>query len=475
MLSLTTLESLRQTHEDLEILKHLATKTLQSRATPLEPHPRLHPLSFTSSLQAEQLTHDLVQSAHGKAQELYEAYENNPPRNEHSADPVADFYAALRDMRDVHRATSSGALVPNAKEKDHALIQAARDDGDWTWSGEEGGGRYLDLQSFYHSFKNLTHDQFEYYAYVRDHVTDFDRVKAGVRNGRAYAQYLAGLKDYLVSFAKKAYPMDGVDAHVRKAVHDVRADITQSLRELVDKYGNSEQLLRGLGADTVKTRLIALGLKCGGRPEDRAKRLYEAARKQAYGERVVLERMVKFVIEDLLCDERNATVANVEKKLSLSYAEIEAERDAEEAELHLNGMLDDGDDEEVEKTIYNPKDVPLGWDGKPIPYWMYKLHGLNHEFKCEICGNATYKGPRAFERHFTEAQHVNGLRRLGIGYSKAFLMITGISDALKLHDRIQRRGREGVFDEEMEMEFEDREGNVLNRRTFEDLQQRGLI
>ena len=50
---------------------------------------------------------------------------------------------------------------------------------------------------------------------------------------------------------------------------------------------------------------------------------------------------------------------------------------------------------------YNPKDVPLGWDGKPIPYWLYKLHGLNLYFTCEICGNATYRGPLAFQRHFT--------------------------------------------------------------------------
>ena len=44
--------------------------------------------------------------------------------------------------------------------------------------------------------------------------------------------------------------------------------------------------------------------------------------------------------------------------------------------------------------------VPLDWTGKPIPYWLYKLHGLNIEYKCEICGNYSYWGPRAFERHF---------------------------------------------------------------------------
>ncbi|CAN0532276.1 unnamed protein product, partial [Ectocarpus sp. 12 AP-2014] len=47
-----------------------------------------------------------------------------------------------------------------------------------------------------------------------------------------------------------------------------------------------------------------------------------------------------------------------------------------------------------EGPIYNPLNLPLGWDGKPIPYWLYKLHGLGVEFKCEICGDFSYKGRR---------------------------------------------------------------------------------
>ena len=49
------------------------------------------------------------------------------------------------------------------------------------------------------------------------------------------------------------------------------------------------------------------------------------------------------------------------------------------------------DSDEEDEFIYNPLKLPLGWDGKPIPYWLYKLHGLNLEFKCEICG-ALIKG-----------------------------------------------------------------------------------
>ena len=56
------------------------------------------------------------------------------------------------------------------------------------------------------------------------------------------------------------------------------------------------------------------------------------------------------------------------------------------------GLEEDDDfveeEEEDEEEIYNPLKLPLGWDGKPIPYWLYKLHGLNLEFTCEICGRA---------------------------------------------------------------------------------------
>merc|ERR1740136_529866 len=72
------------------------------------------------------------------------------------------------------------------------------------------------------------------------------------------------------------------------------------------------------------------------------------------------------------------------------------------------------DDEAADKPIYNPLNLPLGWDGKPIPYWLYKLHGLNIEYKCEICGNYSYWGPRAFERHFQEWRHAHGMRCLGV-------------------------------------------------------------
>lgn len=44
----------------------------------------------------------------------------------------------------------------------------------------------------------------------------------------------------------------------------------------------------------------------------------------------------------------------------------------------------DTESDDDEQQIYNPLKLPMGWDGKPIPYWLYKLHGLGQvrSFPC---------------------------------------------------------------------------------------------
>ncbi len=57
---------------------------------------------------------------------------------------------------------------------------------------------------------------------------------------------------------------------------------------------------------------------------------------------------------------------------------------------------------------------------------------LRQEFKCEICGGQSYWGRRAFERHFKEWRHQNGMRALGIPNTKTFFEVTQMKDALEL-------------------------------------------
>ena len=63
------------------------------------------------------------------------------------------------------------------------------------------------------------------------------------------------------------------------------------------------------------------------------------------------------------------------------------------------------------------------------------------EFRCEICGNASYWGRRAFERHFKEWRHQNGMRALGIPNTKNFFEVTQMKDALELWASIRVRAR----------------------------------
>ena len=149
-----------------------------------------------------------------------------------------------------------------------------------------------------------------------------------------------------------------------------------------------------------------------------------------------------------------------------------AEQDAPPTGGRGQGEESDSDDEE---KIYNPLKLPLAWDGKPIPYWLYKLHGLGVEFPCEICGNFVYMGRRAFEKHFNEARHIYGLKCLGVTNTTLFREITGIEDALKLWDKIQRDKRQENTKGDGVVQMEDAEGNVMPEKVYYDLQKQGLL
>jgi splicing factor 3A subunit 3 len=90
----------------------------------------------------------------------------------------------------------------------------------------------------------------------------------------------------------------------------------------------------------------------------------------------------------------NDTKSNVERRFSLTAREREQELLDQAKPLPPAAAVKEGaaEEEEEEERIYNPLKLPLGWDGKPIPYWLYKLHGLGVEYKCEICSDHVYMG-----------------------------------------------------------------------------------
>lgn len=91
----------------------------------------------------------------------------------------------------------------------------------------------------------------------------------------------------------------------------------------------------------------------------------------------------------------NETKSNVERRFSLTAREREQEllEQSNTTPAPAAGAADGAaEEEEEEERIYNPLKLPLGWDGKPIPYWLYKLHGLGVEYRCEICSDHVYMG-----------------------------------------------------------------------------------
>jgi splicing factor 3A subunit 3 len=173
-----------------------------------------------------------------------------------------------------------------------------------------------------------------------------------------------------------------------------------------------------------------------------------------------------------------ATHDYCEKRQTRTVEELAAEMEEEEREaeaLLAGGVVDDSDEEDENAPIYNPKKLPLGWDGKPIPYWLYRLHGLNREFKCNICGGFSYWGERAYRRHFQDWRHNYGMRCLEIPNTKEFHHIVEPEDAKALWAKMQASRGQGAFDKEDDEEFEDDDGNVYNKKTFEDLKRQGII
>jgi splicing factor 3A subunit 3 len=60
-------------------------------------------------------------------------------------------------------------------------------------------------------------------------------------------------------------------------------------------------------------------------------------------------------------------------------ADIKDDRESNDDNEDDDNDDDDDDNDKDEGPLYNPLNLPLGWDGKPIPYWLYKLHGLGVE------------------------------------------------------------------------------------------------
>lgn len=417
-----------------------------------------------------------------------------------------EFYKNLKEIKDFHRKHPDKIFIPISVEYDSILKEMEAQSEEplnlVDFTDEEGYGKYLDLHEHHAAFVNLKGAEKLSYIKYLDCFQKLQHFPKKFKN-KQYKEYVEGLLNYLITFFEKVKPL-----------HDLQTEFEDVEKEFKDEWAtnsfigwrkeagsamthtgavldlsafNSVTELGALGLDRLKSALMAINLKCGGTLQERAERLFSTKGKSAdeidpalfaKGKNqkkkksddslniAAIEAKIYRMV-DLLDKQRLDTKENVQRRQARS--ETERDDDGDDA------VSDSDSDEDDSEIIYNPKNLPLGWDGKPIPYWLYKLHGLNINYKCEICGNQNYRGPKAFQRHFSEWRHAHGMRCLGIPNTAHFANVTKIEDALALWNKISQTKDSERWNPDNEEEFEDSAGNVVSKRTYEDLQRQGLL
>jgi len=509
-MSSTLLEQTRATHEEVERLQRFLIDEMK-RA------PKDHKQNVIQSHNVNNALDRIIESSK-RLERIYEDKDGSRKEEIASIGGAGPslyslFYDRLREIKDYHR------RYPNVQvERPEDLHLPANE---IPFTGDEGHGKYLDLQSLYTSYLNLGEDfkKVDYLTYVQQFYkfAQFPDTRFYNRN---YKQYIAQLCEYLISFMKRAQPLlvlenelgpaekefeekwkanpptiaisapngDSADNNNNNTNNNNNSDKSSSKstpNANKNKKKNKKNKSKTTEAPTapptksnfknplycrVCGKLYSKDTVFQGHLNGKKHIAAEAAALEQYKE-ISLNEVRVDRLGELLGEQIVTTKSFVEKKLSMSYEERQAELELEEK----GGVEEEEEEEEEEPVRMTIENYPIGWDGKPIPYWLYKLHGLGIEYKCEICGNTSYFGRKAFEKHFQEWRHAHGMSCLGIPNTIHFQEITKIQDAQALWAKLKVDGQKVSWRPDHEEEFEDIEGHVMNKKTFEDLRKQGLL
>lgn len=444
-------------------------------------------------------------------------------------DPFEDFYRQYDQIKDFHKKYPNEPVenleraYKRRKPDEGEVIVSAIDN---LFTGEESNGRFLDLVALHEDYLNLPNVKRLSYLQYLDNFDAFEPPRLPIKRQNKvndkYLKYVGDLASYLEGFVRRTRPLEDLPKLFQKIDRDFESDWeagkvpgwtketaqngststaepkTQGAGEGIwcpdceKEFGNQNVYNAHLSGKKHKRNVEARA--AAGTTTTKANGTGPSASIPARGnlkERLIASHEHRIrALTDLLSNERSNTRVNVERKQGMTERERQAELDALFAEDNAalaasHNRTSDSDDEDAKsdasERIYNPLKLPLAWDGKPIPYWLYKLHGLGVEFPCEICGNFVYMGRRAFDKHFSEQRHIYGLKCLGITGSSAmgglslFREITGIQDALNLWEKLRKEKREKDSKEDSVVQMEDGEGNVMPERIYLDLQKQGIL
>lgn len=417
-----------------------------------------------------------------------------------TGDQFEEFYKRLDEVKDFHK------RYPNEPIENLERAYKRRQPGegeptgmevDTMFTGEEGYGQFLDLTRLHDEYLNLPGIKRISYIQYLDVFDAFTPpqmpIKRNSKLSDKYFQYVGELANYLEEFIKKARPLQDLSKIFASFDDDFEKQWAANQVPGWTEENNSTQgpKTEGSGEGTwcpdcekefknenvYKNHLsgkkhirAAEARKAAGESGDAPAPPANGGTSGAHRlkERAVAEREHRVrSLARVLINERQATKANVERRQGMTERERQMELEAMLAEPEDFGEQGNESDEEGEDRVYNPLKLPLAWDGKPIPYWLYKLHGLGVEYSCEICGNYVYMGRRAFDKHFSEALHIFGLKCLGItSNTNLFREITKIDDAIRLWEKLEQGRKKDRDLKDNVVQMEDAEGNVMPERIY---------
>ena len=434
-------------------------------------------------------------------------YYSNLLMKKRKADIWVNFYDKIKEIKMLNK---SGNDINHSTTSDKIFNNLISDINLKTlFTNEENFGKCLDLHELYHEYINIPNIfnssinnkklnnnsnqillkenmediiKFDYLNYLKN-IDNFKNIPLKIKKSEEYIKYIKHLAQYLKSFFVKIYPLvnfneiqDIIDSkfeddqeHIdnnnktielkeeEEEEHDKNQLYCQICNKsfaketLMDAHMKSKKHLKKLNASKNNNNNIL---------QEKNKSDEDIIREIKYNEYQIIR------YKDILQNIIDNTINQIHKKQTMTREELELDR---QNELNVKKT-----DKEDKKKIFNPKNIPLDWDGKPLPYWLYKVHGLGIEHKCEICGGASYWGRRAFEHHFQEWRHAYGMKCLRLPNTLQFKNITKIEDALKLHHKLIEDKNKTEFNPDVEEQYEDENGNVFNKKMIMDLKKQGL-
>jgi hypothetical protein len=528
-MSFSVLEQLRSAHEDIENVEKamsmaLMDKNMNQKSAVTCDHALKH-LIETAQFKCKTAV-EIYQDKDGMRTDDINALAGQRG-DKKLGDVWSSFYDKVKEVKDSHRRFSANQGLPEVQNAQWFYQHAFdADKSDTLFSGEEDLGKRVDIHEHYVKYINLKkitnhrksnfrdatftrmrkstpdleiddpivdqaiekeYHELDYVLWLKEFDQFHDIPRYCKYQDKEYTAYLDGIIAYLRGFLLRTQPIVGIEKLEQ-----------QFEKEFVDRW--NDRSIPGWEEPTHKSKLFCLptsklfsntSIQQSHQSGKMYKQKVAQMQKMSFDEQKGLvaasEEEDKRIAQlesragkwhDLLSDTINESIQHLQKKQSQTADEMAMDDGASSDDgMDEDGGVDIGSDDEAveDRPIYNPLNLPLGWDGKPIPFWLYKLHGLGIEYKCEICGNYSYWGRRAFERHFQEWRHAFGMRCLKIPNTSHFKEITKIEEAITLYEKLKKDADEQTFRPDADVECEDIQGNVMSQKAFEDLRRQGLV